>query len=94
MAESVIYKTEKRIDIKTAPKLSADLKQLADEGKYDVVIDMSETSYISSVGLRALLTMQKAVNANNGSMLIRGACDSVREIFDVTGFSGFLNLEE
>ena len=94
MAESVIYKTEKRIDIKTAPKLSSDLKQLADEGKYDVVIDMSETTYISSVGLRALLTMQKAVNANNGSMLIRGACDSVREIFDVTGFSGFLNLEE
>ena len=55
---------------------------------------MSETGYISSVGLRALLAMQKKVNAAGGLMLIRGANEQVREIFDVTGFSGFLTLED
>ncbi len=94
MAEQTIYKTEKKIDTRTAPKLSADLEALAAEGRFDLVIDMSETVYISSVGLRALLTMQKKVNANGGSMLIRGANQQVKEIFDVTGFSGFLTLED
>ena len=94
MAEQTIYKTEKKIDTRTAPKLSVDLEALAAEGKFDLVIDMSETGYISSVGLRALLTMQKKVNANGGSMLIRGANQQVKEIFDVTGFSGFLTLED
>lgn len=94
MAEQTIYKTEKKIDTRTAPKLAADLEALAAEGKFDLVIDMSETAYISSVGLRALLTMQKKVNANGGMMLIRGANQQVREIFDVTGFSGFLTLED
>ncbi|MBR3516768.1 MAG: STAS domain-containing protein [Lachnospiraceae bacterium] len=94
MAEQTIYKTEKKIDTRTAPKLAADLEALAAEGKFDLVIDMSETGYISSVGLRALLTMQKKVNANGGMMLIRGANQQVREIFDVTGFSGFLTLED
>ena len=94
MEEAIVYKTERRIDTKTAPKLAEDLTKLADEGHFNVVIDMSETSYISSVGLRALLAMQKKVNANDGSMVIRGAGDAIREIFDVTGFSGFLTLEE
>ena len=94
MEEAIIYKTEKRIDTRTAPKLSEDLTALANDGHYNVIIDMSETVYISSVGLRALLAMQKAVMAHEGSMIIRCAGASIREIFDVTGFSGFLSLEE
>jgi len=58
------------------------------------VIDMTETEYISSVGLRAFLSMQKKVNANNGKMLIRNVQDGVREVFDITGFSGLLTVEK
>ena len=92
--DEIIYRTEKRIDIKTAPKLDADLKAYAAEGHYDLVIDMSETSYISSVGLRALLSMQKEVNRHHGQMLIRNVSEAVRDVFDVTGFSGLLTIEE
>ncbi|MCR5118456.1 MAG: STAS domain-containing protein [Lachnospiraceae bacterium] len=89
-----IYKTEKRIDIKTAPKLEAELKAFAEAGNYDLVIDMEETTYISSVGLRALLSMQKEVNKHSGTMLIRNVSEAVRDVFDVTGFSGLLTIEE
>ncbi len=89
-----IYKTDRRIDIKTAPKLDADLKAFAEAGTFDLVIDMKETTYISSVGLRALLSMQKEVNRNNGTMLIRNVSEAVRDVFDVTGFSGLLTIEE
>lgn len=94
MAEENVYKAEKRIDIKTAPKFSEDLKAFADKGIYDLVVDMAETVYISSVGLRALLTMQKEVNKHGGVMLIRNVSETVRSVFDVTGFSGLLTLED
>ncbi|MCR5637378.1 MAG: STAS domain-containing protein [Lachnospiraceae bacterium] len=92
--EEIVYKTEKRIDTKTAPKFAEALENFAAEGKFNLVIDMTETEYISSVGLRAFLSMQKKVNANNGKMLIRNVQDGVREVFDITGFSGLLTVEK
>ncbi len=92
--EEIVYRTEKRIDTKTAPHFAKDLEDFAAQGKFDIVIDMSETEYISSVGLRAFLSMQKKVNANNGKMIIKNVQDGVREVFDITGFSGLLTVEK
>ena len=55
--------------------------------------DLSGLEYISSAGLRVLLSAQKMLNASGGAMKIVGANDIVKEIFEVTGFSDILTIE-
>ena len=58
----------------------------------ELTFDFAKLDYISSAGLRVLLTAQKTMN-RQGKMTITGANDIVMEIFDVTGFSDILNIE-
>jgi len=79
-----------RLDTTTAPELEAEVKQL--DGVTDLVFDMTSLEYVSSAGLRVLLAAQKTMN-KQGSMVIRGANDDLKDIFDVTGFSDILTIE-
>lgn len=86
-------KTEKKIDGSTAPKLDARLKEVLAAGEKDLIIDMDETTYISSVGLRAFVSAQKKINKTGGSMVLTNVKPCIIEIFEVTGFAGVLNIE-
>ena len=57
-----------------------------------LVFDFTELEYISSAGLRVLLSAQKTMN-RQGSMAVRHVSQIVMEIFDITGFSDFLSIE-
>ena len=81
---------EGRLDTVTAPMLESELKTALD-GIEDFVIDMQELQYISSAGLRVLLSAQKVMN-KQGSMVVKNASEDVKEIFDVTGFSDILTI--
>lgn len=89
-----IVKTEKRLDIAHAPAFEKELNRVFSEGETDIIVDMEDTVYISSVALRVLLKAQKKANTVNGSMLLRNVSDAVMEVFDVTGFSGILMFED
>ena len=93
MSQAVIYRTAEKIDISTNPGFSEDMKELMAEGKYEIVIDMNDTVYISSVGLRTLLSTQKECKANGGRMVIRNAKEMVMKVFEVTGFSELFTIE-
>ncbi len=80
-----------RLDTTTSPELEGELKTALD-GVTDLVFDLSELEYISSAGLRVLLSAQKVMN-KQGSMVIHGANESLMEIFDVTGFVDILTIE-
>ena len=62
------------------------------DGIKELVIDFSETEYISSAGLRVLLSTQKAMN-KQGKMTVTGVNDVIMEIFEVTGFTDILTIE-
>ncbi len=79
------------LDTTTAPELE---KQLKDSmgGVEVLAIDMESLEYISSAGLRVLLSAQKVMN-RQGSMTVTHVNETIMEIFEVTGFSDILNIE-
>ena len=82
---------EGRLDTLTAPQFESDLSACLD-GISALVLDFAKVAYISSAGLRVLLSTQKKMNAAGGSLTIANAVPAVREVFDITGFSDILNL--
>ena len=88
---NLVVSLEGRLDTTTAPQLEGELKPALD-GKTELVMDMAKLEYISSAGLRVLLSAQKIMN-KQGSMVIKNASDEVKEIFEVTGFSDILTIE-
>ena len=80
-----------RLDTTTAPALEKELKESLDSVT-NLVIDMTDLEYISSAGLRVLLSAQKTMN-KQGAMLVKHVNDSIMEIFEVTGFSDILTIQ-
>ncbi len=84
-------KLEGRLDTTTAPQLENELKESLD-GVSSLTLDMEKLEYISSAGLRVLLSAQKKMNAQ-GDMKVVHVGDTIMEIFEVTGFSDILTIE-
>lgn len=82
---------EGRLDTMTAPNLEQELKNSLD-GVTDLVLDFGKLEYISSAGLRVVLSAQKTMN-RQGSMKIIHASEEVRDVFDITGFSDIMTIE-
>ena len=80
-----------RLDTSTAPQLEAELKE-ALEGVAALTLDLGALEYISSAGLRVLLSAQKQMN-RQGEMKITHVNETVMEIFEVTGFTDILTIE-
>ena len=83
---------EGRLDTTTAPQLEEALGSNL-IGITKLIIDFTTLDYISSAGLRLLLTAHKTMIKQDGQMVIRGANAEVREVFLITGFSEILNIE-
>lgn len=80
-----------RLDTVTAPELEAVLKDaLADVS--ELTFDFEKLDYISSAGLRVLLSAQKTMN-RQGTMKVIHVNEMILEIFEVTGFSDILKIE-
>lgn len=83
---------EGRLDTTTAPQLEEALGSNL-IGITQLIIDFTALDYISSAGLRVLLTTHKTMMKQEGRMVIRGANEEVQEVFLITGFSDILNIE-
>lgn len=80
-----------RLDTTTAPKLETELKQNI-SGVEELVLDLAALEYLSSAGLRVLLSAQKVMN-RQGHMVVKHVNETVMEIFEVTGFVDVLTIE-
>ena len=80
-----------RLDTVTAPQLEAELEKILSDSDA-LVLDMANLEYISSAGLRVILKAPKAMNTK-GTMTLIHVGESIMEVFDITGFSDFLNIE-
>lgn len=80
-----------RLDTTTAPQLEAELKDSID-GIEKLVFDFENLGYLSSAGLRVLLSAQKTMN-KQGELVITKVNETIMEIFEVTGFVDILTIE-
>ena len=81
---------EGRLDTTTSPQLESELQD-ALGGVTELIFDLEKLEYISSAGLRVLLSSQKIMN-KQGEMFIENVCPEIMEIFDVTGFVDILTI--
>ena len=83
---------EGRLDTMTAPELEAELNQSL-TGTESLTLDFSKLDYISSAGLRVLLSAHKAMSAKGG-MKVTNVNEIVQEVLEVTGFADILDIEK
>ena len=87
---ALIFSLEGRLDTTTAPQLETELKNSL-EGVTALTLDLEKLEYISSAGLRVLLSAQKRMG-KQGEMKVAGVNEAIMEVFEVTGFSDILNI--
>ena len=80
-----------RLDTMTAPELEKELKTALD-GVENLTLDLDALDYISSAGLRVLLSTQKRMG-RRGGMKLTHVSAAIMEIFEVTGFIDILTIE-
>jgi anti-sigma B factor antagonist len=83
---------EGRLDSDTAPQLQETLDS-ALEGVTILELDFEKLEYVSSAGLRLILSTQKRMDAQGGEMKIKYVSQGIKEILDITGFTGILKFE-
>lgn len=89
--DALIIALEGRLDTTTAPELDAALRESLD-GVTDLTLEMGGLAYLSSAGLRVLLSAQKQMN-KQGKMVLKNVCQTIMDVFEVTGFSSILTIE-
>jgi anti-sigma B factor antagonist len=89
--DKLVIRLEGRLDTNTAPVLEEELKTDL-PGVKELVLDFKELKYISSAGLRLVLSTQKTMNIQ-GSMVIKDVNDFIMEVFEATGFIDILTIE-
>ena len=82
---------EGRLDTMTAPELEAELNKDLNSAD-SLTIDFSKLEYISSAGLRVLLSAHKTMSTKGG-LKVTNPNEIIREVFDVTGFADILTIE-
>ena len=90
-SQETIIEIVGRLDTITAPALDKTINEDIGDTK-NLVLDVKGMEYISSAGLRVLLSAQKKMQ-KAGSMKVTGVCEEVMEVFEMTGFADILVIE-
>lgn len=81
-----------RLDASTVGQLEHALADAQNAGAHAIVIDLSQLVYVSSSGLRVLLSARSAIRKKGGDFFLCALSPSVREVFDMVGFSAIFSL--
>ena len=87
--EALNIAIEGRLDTTTAPELESAISGNC-SGITNIVLDCKELAYVSSAGLRVLLSTHKKIA---GLLTLTNVCELVMEVFEITGFVDVLNIK-
>jgi anti-anti-sigma factor len=87
-----VIKLAGRLDTTTSDSTKQRIDEIIKEGETNLIIDCSKMDYISSTGLRVFLSALKKLNSNDGSLRIAGLQESIKQIFDISGFTKLFKI--
>lgn len=90
--KKAVFSLEGRLDTVTAPELEEKLKDALDDVE-ELTLDFEKLDYISSAGLRVLLSTQKTMSEKDGEMKLINVKDEIMEVLEITGFVDILTIE-
>ncbi|MGN1045263.1 MAG: STAS domain-containing protein [Candidatus Methanomethylophilaceae archaeon] len=82
-----------KLDTATSPAFEAEMAKYLDDNTDEIVLDLKDSIYISSAGLRVILALEKKMENVDGSLRIINVPDLIMEVFTETGLSDILALE-
>lgn len=88
----VVLRLEGRIDVSSTPLLEKKIDGFLKEGHFFILLDFGGIDYLSSAGLRLLLSMTKKLKEKKGGLLIFSVQEEVQEVFKISGFDKILHL--
>ena len=94
LGSALVLKPSRRIDSSSAKAFEDEATALVEGGPKQVVIDASDLDYISSAGLRVILTTAKKAKAGGGGLTIACAKANVKEVLAVSGFDSIFGLHD
>lgn len=81
-----------RVDSATAPDLESKLRELVDAGKSQIVLDLKDVEYMSSAGLRAMVSTLKSVKRVNGDLRLANPSTRVEEVLRLAGLTSIFSI--
>lgn len=91
-AKTYVLEVGGELDLYTAPRLSSQVRELIALGATNLVVDMTETTFVDSTALHVLLDARKRLRTEEGELVVVCPSPHVRRIFEVTGVDGMLQL--
>ena len=88
----VIVKASGKLDIYSADDYLEEVKKNIKFAK-ELILDFSKITYVASIGLRVILELHNIMKNNDANMVIKNPCNEVMNVFKMTGFDAFLNIE-
>jgi anti-anti-sigma factor len=83
-----------RMDADTAPAFEKNLSEFIAQGNHRFIVNLSALEYISSAGLRIILTTAKQLKNKNGELIFAGLRGTVQEVFKISGFHSIFKVFE
>jgi len=90
--EKVAAQFAGRLDTVAATKVNAEMATLAENAEKEITLDFTALEFISSSGLRLMLTLNKQAKAKGGKVIIAGANDEIKKVFKITGFANLFTI--
>jgi anti-anti-sigma factor len=87
-----VVRFEGKLDTNTTPEAEVRLGEILEQGARKIVIDFEDLDFVSSAGLRILLATAKKLGACGGALRVCSLNETVRDIFDISGFSTLLRV--
>ena len=88
----VILRIDGRLDAASAPLLERKMMSLIDEDHYHLILDFSRVDYLSSAGMRVLLSTSKKLKSKKGNLILFSLAEDVAEIIKMAGFDKILHI--
>lgn len=90
--DKLVVTVSGRLNTTTAPQLEARLGEIIPDTE-KMVLNFKDLDYISSAGLRVVLSAQKAMNRKSGTLIVQNVKPEIYDVFEMTGFLDFLTVE-